>query len=129
MATMQQRHGCLGQTTYDDLEDRAIGAAGNDGFYAKWAHEGGGSRGVEGALCYGLPQHRFGLTHGGGKPNASGELWGLERLERLLRSCSRMAPNEIVERILAEESEFANGEPQRHDVTLVVMKVQKECEI
>ena len=34
----------------DDLEDRAIGAAGNHGFYAKWAHEGGGGRGVEGAL-------------------------------------------------------------------------------
>jgi RNA polymerase sigma factor (sigma-70 family) len=62
MAIIQQRYGCLGQTTYDDLEDRAIGAAGNYGFYAKWAHEGRGSRGVEGALCYGLPKHRFGLT-------------------------------------------------------------------
>jgi len=61
--------------------------------------------------------------------NASSELWGLERLERLLRSCSRIAPNQIVERILAEVSEFANGEPQRDDVTLVVMKVQEECEI
>lgn len=61
--------------------------------------------------------------------NASGELWGLERLERLLRSCNRMAPNEIVERILAEVSQFANGEPQRDDVTLVVMKVQEGCEI
>ena len=61
--------------------------------------------------------------------NASSELWGLERLERLLRSCSRIAPNQIVERILAEVSEFANGEPQRDDVTLVVMKVQEGCEI
>ena len=61
--------------------------------------------------------------------NASGELWGLERLERLLRSCSRMGPNEIVERILADVSEFANGDPQRDDVTLVVMKVQEGCEI
>ena len=61
--------------------------------------------------------------------NASGELWGLERLERLLRSCNRMAPNEIVERILAEVSEFANGEPQHDDITLVVMKVQEGCEI
>ena len=47
MVTIQQRHGCLGQTTYDDLEDRAIGAAGNHSFYAKWAHEGGAGRGVE----------------------------------------------------------------------------------
>jgi hypothetical protein len=30
----------------DDLEDRAIGAAENPGFYAKWAHEGGGGHGV-----------------------------------------------------------------------------------
>jgi serine phosphatase RsbU (regulator of sigma subunit) len=40
-----------------------------------------------------------------------------------------MAPNEIVERILAEVSEFANGERQPDDVTLVVMKVQEGCEI
>jgi serine phosphatase RsbU (regulator of sigma subunit)/DNA-binding transcriptional regulator YhcF (GntR family) len=59
--------------------------------------------------------------------NASSELWGLERLESLLRSCSRMAPTEIVERILAEVSDFANGEPQRDDVTLVVLKVEERC--
>jgi phosphoserine phosphatase RsbU/P len=61
--------------------------------------------------------------------NASGELWGLERLERLLRSCSRMAPNEILERILAGVSEFENGERQHDDVTLVVIKVQEGCQI
>jgi serine phosphatase RsbU (regulator of sigma subunit) len=61
--------------------------------------------------------------------NPSGELWGLERLEGMLRSCSQMAPGEIVERILAEVSDFAEGEPQRDDVTLVVMKVQEGCEI
>lgn len=61
--------------------------------------------------------------------NSSGELWGSERLASLLQSCSRMAPSEIVERILAELSDFANGEPQRDDITLVVMKVQAGCEI
>ena len=61
--------------------------------------------------------------------NPSGELWGLEKLENLLRSCSQMTPGEIVERVLAEVSDFANGEPQRDDVTLVVMKVQEGCEI
>jgi serine phosphatase RsbU (regulator of sigma subunit) len=61
--------------------------------------------------------------------NPSGELWGLESLERLLRSSSQKAPKEIVERILTEVSDFANGEPQRDDVTLVVVKVQKGCEI
>lgn len=61
--------------------------------------------------------------------NTSGDLWGLERLESLSRSCNRRAPNEIVERILAEVTDFANGEPQRDDATLVVMKVQEGCEI
>jgi DNA-binding GntR family transcriptional regulator len=61
--------------------------------------------------------------------STSGQLWGVERLESLLRSCSRMAPGEIVERILAEVSDFSNGEPQRDDVTLVVMKVQERCDI
>jgi serine phosphatase RsbU (regulator of sigma subunit) len=61
--------------------------------------------------------------------NSSGELWGLERLESLLRSCSQKAPNEIVERVLTEVSDFANSEPQRDDVTLLVMKVQEGCEI
>jgi serine phosphatase RsbU (regulator of sigma subunit) len=61
--------------------------------------------------------------------NVAGELWGLERLESLLRSCSQTAPGEIIERILAEVSDFANGEPQRDDVTLVVLKVQEGCKI
>jgi serine phosphatase RsbU (regulator of sigma subunit) len=60
--------------------------------------------------------------------NTSGQLWGVERLQSLLRSCSRMAPSEIVERILAEVSDFADGEPQRDDVTLVVMQVQDGCD-
>jgi len=61
--------------------------------------------------------------------NSSGQLWGVEKLESLLRSCSRMAPGEIVERILAEVSDFVNDEPQRDDVTLLVMKVQEGCDI
>jgi DNA-binding GntR family transcriptional regulator len=61
--------------------------------------------------------------------NTSGQLWGVEKLESLLRSCGRMAPGEIVERILGEVSEFANDEPQRDDVTLVVMKVQDGCSV
>jgi serine phosphatase RsbU (regulator of sigma subunit) len=56
--------------------------------------------------------------------NPSGQLWGVQSLESQLRSCSHMAPREIVERILAEVSDFADGESQRDDITLVVMKVQ-----
>jgi sigma-B regulation protein RsbU (phosphoserine phosphatase) len=61
--------------------------------------------------------------------NRSGDLWGPERLEQLLRSCTGMTSGEIVERILAEVSDFAHGEPQRDDVTLVVMRVQAGCEV
>lgn len=61
--------------------------------------------------------------------NRSGEMWGLEELESLLRSCAGMTSAEIVTRILAEVSDFANGEPQRDDVTLVVMSVQEGCEV
>jgi len=61
--------------------------------------------------------------------NRSGDLWGLEKLEALLRSCARMSSGEIVARILAEVSGFADGEPQRDDATLVVMKVQAGCEV
>lgn len=59
--------------------------------------------------------------------NPFDEQWELGRLESLLRSCGQRAPSEIVECILAEVSVFANGEPQRDDLTLVVMKVQEGC--
>jgi sigma-B regulation protein RsbU (phosphoserine phosphatase) len=61
--------------------------------------------------------------------NSSGELWGVNRLESLLRSCSQMGPSQIVENILAKVSDFAKDEPQRDDVTLVVMKVREGCEL
>ena len=61
--------------------------------------------------------------------NPSGELWGLERLENLVRSGGRTAPKKMIESILAEASDFANGEPQRDDSTLVIMKVQETSEI
>jgi len=54
MATMQQAMADWAKQHNDDLEDRAAGAAGNHGFYTKRAHERGGGRGVEGALCSGL---------------------------------------------------------------------------
>jgi len=61
--------------------------------------------------------------------NAAGEQWGLERLERLLRSCGGMTSGEIVTRVLEAVSDFAEGEPQRDDVTLVVMNVQEGCDV
>lgn len=61
--------------------------------------------------------------------NRSGEQWGTERLEQLLRSCGEMPSAEIVTRILEAVSDFTEGEPQRDDVTLVVMNVQEGCEV
>jgi phosphoserine phosphatase RsbU/P len=61
--------------------------------------------------------------------NAHGELWGEQRLESLLRSCRGETPEQIIQRILGEVSEYANGQPQRDDVTLVVMSVQEGCSV
>src|SRR6516165_114666 len=61
--------------------------------------------------------------------NRQGELWGLKRLERLLRSCGGMTSGEIVTRVLEAVSGFAEGESQRDDVTLVVMNVQEGCDV
>jgi serine phosphatase RsbU (regulator of sigma subunit) len=59
--------------------------------------------------------------------NHQGELWGVQSLERLLRSCACGEPQEIIERILDGAAGFAGGEPQRDDMTLVVLKVEEEC--
>src|SRR5215469_10100 len=59
--------------------------------------------------------------------NADGELWGDQRLERLLRSSSASTSAEIVDSVLLEVSAFASGQPQKDDATLVVMRVQPGC--
>jgi len=56
------------------------------------------------------------------------ELWGQQSLEALLRSCSRKSPKEIINAILEQVSTFANGQPQRDDITLLVMRVEAGCE-
>jgi serine phosphatase RsbU (regulator of sigma subunit) len=56
--------------------------------------------------------------------NRHGELWGQERLENLLGSCSCKTPEQIIKRILEEVSRFASNQPERDDMTLVVMAVQ-----
>jgi serine phosphatase RsbU (regulator of sigma subunit) len=61
--------------------------------------------------------------------NRQGEQWGVKRLENLLRSCSRATSEQIIRRILDEVSAFANGQPQRDDMTLVVMDVQQGCDV
>jgi DNA-binding GntR family transcriptional regulator len=51
------------------------------------------------------------------------ELWGKQQLESLLRSCCDRTPAQIIRRILDEVRTFANGRPQRDDVTLVIASV------
>ena len=60
--------------------------------------------------------------------NRQHELWGEQSLEALLRSCSRKSPKEIINAILDQVSTFANGEPQRDDVTVLVMRVEAGCD-
>ena len=57
--------------------------------------------------------------------NDQGELWGEEWFEKLLSSCDRGQPKEIIEHILDGVAGFAGGQRQRDDMTLVVMKVEE----
>jgi len=60
--------------------------------------------------------------------NRQQELWGQQRLEALLKSSSRKTPKEIINAILEQVSTFANGQPQRDDITLLVMRVEAGCD-
>jgi len=60
--------------------------------------------------------------------NHKGEFWGEEAFEKLLSSCGFWQPKEIMERILDGVAGFAGGQPQRDDMTLVVMKVEEGCD-
>ena len=59
--------------------------------------------------------------------NGAHEFWGEERLESLLGSCCCNSPEEIINTVLEQVSTFANGQPQRDDVTLLVMRVEAGC--
>ena len=60
--------------------------------------------------------------------NRQHELWGQASLETLLKSVSRKSPKEIINAILEQVSTFASGQPQRDDVTLLVMRVEAGCD-
>jgi DNA-binding GntR family transcriptional regulator len=61
--------------------------------------------------------------------NRDGEQWGQQGLEILLTSCGDKTPEEIVKRILDKVASFADGLPQRDDMTLLVMRVQDGCDV
>ena len=52
-----------------------------------------------------------------------GQLWGEQGLEDFMGGCSGYTTKEVISGILAELSAFANGQPQRDDITLLVVKV------
>jgi serine phosphatase RsbU (regulator of sigma subunit) len=54
------------------------------------------------------------------------ELWGRQRLESLICSSRGATPQEIVQRIVSEVSDFAAGGSQTDDMTLLVMEVREE---
>ena len=56
--------------------------------------------------------------------NPDREMFGLPRLEHLLRSSCGGTAQKIIDRILEDVSAFADGQRQRDDITLVVMRVQ-----
>ena len=58
--------------------------------------------------------------------NQSGELWGQERLETLLRACRDDTQAQIVDRILDEILAFGKDCSQKDDMTLVVAAVKDE---
>jgi serine phosphatase RsbU (regulator of sigma subunit) len=55
--------------------------------------------------------------------DSGGDLWGQPRLENLLRGFENKTSEEIVQGILDERFAFADGQPQRDDMTLLVMRV------
>ena len=61
--------------------------------------------------------------------NRDQELWGIDRLENLLRASSDATAEQIIERILDEVSTFADGQSQRDDITLLAMRVQPGCDV
>lgn len=61
--------------------------------------------------------------------NRDRELWGIDRLEDLLRSSKDATAEQVIERILDEVSTFADGQSQRDDMTLLAMRVQPGCDV
>ena len=60
--------------------------------------------------------------------NRQQEPWGQQRLEALLKSCSRKDPKEIINVILEQVPTFASGQALHDDTTLLVMRVEAGCD-
>jgi serine phosphatase RsbU (regulator of sigma subunit) len=56
--------------------------------------------------------------------NAHGEVLGEERAKELLKEVGQHMPEQIIEHLVVAGKAWANGQPQKDDVTLVVVKVK-----
>jgi phosphoserine phosphatase len=54
--------------------------------------------------------------------NAAGEQFGADRLEKVIRANSHLAPEEIIAELYAQVLNFAAGTQQQDDLTAVVIK-------
>ena len=56
--------------------------------------------------------------------NAQGEVLGEDRAKELLKEAGEHSSERIVEHLVKAGKAWANGQPQKDDVTLVVVKVK-----
>lgn len=58
--------------------------------------------------------------------NASSELFGFERLDAILSTCTALSPQALINRIIAEVQIFMGNVAQHDDMTLVVAKISSD---
>jgi serine phosphatase RsbU (regulator of sigma subunit) len=58
--------------------------------------------------------------------NASGELFGFERLDAILSTCTSLSPHALIDRIIAEVQAFMGNVAQHDDMTLVVVQIGRD---
>jgi sigma-B regulation protein RsbU (phosphoserine phosphatase) len=65
-----------------------------------------------------------GITEAMARPDPTGhrELFGVERLDSLLRACRDCHPEECIERIRDAVREFTGGSPATDDQTLIAVR-------
>ncbi len=59
--------------------------------------------------------------------NAAGEMYGKDRLRRVLRAAAAGSARSVAQAALADLEAFLDGEPRRDDVTLVVVKAARRA--
>jgi phosphoserine phosphatase RsbU/P len=57
--------------------------------------------------------------------NPDGRAFGKDGLKQVIRTQARRSAEDICHAVVARLKEFSDGEPQRDDVTLVVVKFPK----